>query len=329
MESFLFALNAVAPVVFMVFIGYFLKRIGLLPTTLVAPLNKLNFRILLPVMLFSNVYQIQSIQEIEFGYILYVLIFTTGFFLLSIPVVIRLTQFSERRSVILHAIFRSNFALIGVAFAQSLYGEIGMQVASLLSAFVIPLYNILGVFSLSVFSEDKANKNWKSVFINILKNPLIIGIVLGLATLGVRFLFQQNDIAFRLTDIKPIYKVIDHLSSMATPLALLVLGAGFEFSAVRDRKKEILGGVLLRSVMVPVLGLGTAYFFFRGHFNGAHFAVFISSFCTPVAVSTVPMAQEMNGDLPLASQLVVWTTILSAFLVFLAAYFLRAAGVLI
>ena len=49
-----------------------------------------------------------------------------------------------------------------------------------------------------------------------------------------------------------------------------------------------------------------------GWFNGAHFAAFIAVFATPVAVSSVPMSQEMGGDVSLAGQLVVWTTIFSS-----------------
>ena len=47
----------------------------------------------------------------------------------------------------------------------------------------------------------------------------------------------------------------------------------------------------------------------------------------PVAVSSVPMAQEMDANVTLAGQLVIWTTLFSALSVFLAAFLLRIAGV--
>jgi predicted permease len=92
-------------------------------------------------------------------------------------------------------------------------------------------------------------------------------------------------------------------------------------------KREIVFGTAMRTVVAPVLGIGVAYLFFRESFGGSHFAAFVAVFATPVAVSSVPMAQEMNGDTALAGQLVLWSTLASAFSVFLASMLLRAVGI--
>ena len=156
---------------------------------------------------------------------------------------------------------------------------------------------------------------------------MIQAILLGLIALGVRAIFVHFSISFRLSDIKPIYSVMGDLSKLATPLALLMLGVQFEFSAVGELKKEIIFGSIMRAIIVPVLGIGIAYVFFRDSFDGAKFAAIVALFATPVAVSSVPMAQEMGADHTLAGQLVIWTTILSAFSVFAASFLLKAAGV--
>jgi predicted permease len=134
-------------------------------------------------------------------------------------------------------------------------------------------------------------------------------------------------IDFMITDIEPIGKTLSYLSSLATPLALLVLGAQFEFSAIGSMKKEIITGTLMRCLIVPLLGLGGAYLLFRDVFSGAHFAAFVAMYTTPVAVSSVPMAQEMGGDSALAGQLVVFTTLFSSLTIFFASYLLKMAGV--
>jgi predicted permease len=92
-------------------------------------------------------------------------------------------------------------------------------------------------------------------------------------------------------------------------------------------KREIIFGSLLRTVIVPVLGLGIAYLLFRDSFGGAEFAALVAMFATPVAVSSVPMAQEMDADVTLAGQLVVWTTILSSGSIFLSSYLLKLVGI--
>ena len=327
MDSLLFALNAVAPIVLMVAIGYVLKRIGFMDGRFARMANKIVFRVLLPVMLFLNVYKIKDPTKIELWYVLYGVLATLVIFAVALPVILWVTKRPGGRGSLLQAVFRSNYALIGLPLAQSLAGEEGVSAASLLSAVAIPVFNILAVVALSIFRESREKPSVRKILLEIVKNPLIIGVVAGLLALALRALLVKCGVSFRLTDVEPVYEVMESLAAMATPLALLVLGAQFEFSAVASLKKEIIFGTIMRTVAVPLLGLGVAYLFFRNVFTAAHFATFIALFATPVAVSSVPMAQEMDSDAVLAGQLVVWTTLFSAFSVFLATLLLRLGGV--
>ena len=326
MDSFVFAVNAVAPIIFMVAIGYILKRRAFVNVGFAKMANKLVFHIFLPSLLFLNVYKIESLESIELGYMLYVGVALVLIFVLSLPLVVRTTADARRRGVILQAIFRSNYALIGIPLTQSLFGDEGVATASLLSIVVIPVLNILAVLSLSIFKEGERVK-LKKVVLDIFKNPLIRSIFLGLAALGIREVFVNVGISFRLSDITPVYSTLSSLSALATPLALIALGAQFEFSSVTELKKEIIVGTVMRTVVVPIFGIGIAYIFFRATFGSAPFATFVAVFCTPTAVSSVPMTQEMDGDVILAGQYVVWTTLISAFTVFFASFFLRYVGV--
>ncbi len=326
MSSFIFALNAVLPIVIMVAIGYFIRRIGLVGENFAKTANKLVFRIFLPVMLFLNVYKIESIKNIEYSFMLYAAGAIIVLFLAFIPVVMAVTKKNDRRGPLLQACIRSNYALIGIPLVESLFGEGALAGATLLSAVSIPLFNITAVIALTVFSKSGKKPGVGSVLKGIVKNPLIQGIFAGVAVLVLRELFVNFDITFRLSQIKPVYTVLGYLSNLATPLALLMLGVQFDFSAIKDMKKEIIFGSLARVLIVPVLGLGTAYLF-RNSFTGAHFASFIALFATPVAVSTVPMAQEMDADVPLAAQLVVWTTPFSAVTIFAASFIFKAIGI--
>ena len=327
MDSLLFAVNAVAPIILMVAIGYFLKKKGFMNADFARAANKLVFRIFLPAMLFLNVYKIGDIGEVTWGYVFYVVVALLCIFAVALPAVMAVTKRGDRRGALLQATFRSNYALIGIPLAQSLYGDEGVTVATLLSVVSIPMLNVLAVISLSIFREDGGKVSIKKILSDILKNPLILSVLAGLAALGVRALFVRWGVVFRLSEIKPIYSVLTYLSNLATPMALLVLGAQFEFSAVTSLRREILFGTVARTVIVPLLGVGVAYLFFRNTFNGAHFAAFIAMFTTPVAVSSVPMAQEMKSDAALAGQLVVWSTVISGITVFLAAFLLRLAGI--
>jgi predicted permease len=263
----------------------------------------------------------------DFGFVIYAVIIILAVFLVMLPVTVLFCKRKSSRGALLQASFRSNYALIGLPLAQSLFGTEGVIVATLLSAVTIPLYNVLAVISLSVFKNDGSKISVKGILLGIVKNPLILSVLSGLIALGIRGVFVNCGIDFRLTDIKPIYTVLGYLSGLATPLALLVLGAQFEFSAVAALKREIILGTMVRIFIVPLFGVGIAYLFLRNSFGGAHFAAFVALFATPVAVSSVPMAQEMDADAILAGQLVVWTTLFSTLSVFTASFLLRMAGI--
>lgn len=327
MNSFLFAVEAVSPIILMVALGYALKRIGWIKPEFAKAANRIVFRVFLPATLFLNVYKIENIADIEMGYILYALAVTFGLFLLAIPVALLTTSHRERRGPLVQVSFRSNYALVGLPLAAALFGEDGMIVATLLSAAAIPLFNVLAVISLTVFRDGGEGPGVKRILKGIAKNPLILSIGAGLVALAIRAVFQRTGIAFRLADVKPVYTVLSQLSAVSTPLALIALGAQFEFSAIKALRREIITGTVARVVAAPVIGVGVAYLFFRSHFTGAHFAAFVALFATPVAVSSLPMAQEMENDAALAGQYVVWTTLLSALSIFICSLLLKQAGI--
>ena len=324
MNSFLFAINAVLPIVLMVAIGYLAKRAGLITKSVAKAVNKIVFRLLLPCMLFLNVYQIESIASIDFGYVRFSVLIILLAFAVGIPLCMLITPKKEQRGAILQAVFRSNFALIGIPLATSLFGDEGGSLATLLSAFCVPLFNVLAVISLTIFGNEK-KIHVKRIIVGILKNPLIQSIALGGVCLVVRSVFEKKGIAFRLTELSPLYSVIERFSKTATPIALLMLGAEFELSAIPALKKQIVFGTAMRVFIVPTVALSVAYL--TATFSGAHFAAFIALFATPVAVSSVPMAQEMGADSELAGQLVVWTTVMSTFAIFLFSFILKTIGI--
>ena len=324
MTDLIFAINATAPIVLMVVVGYFLKRFGMLDGSVARVLNKLVFRVFLPSMLFLNMYKIESLADVDFGFVWYTVIATVLLFCAAVGAVILFTKENPKRGALLQSVFRANYALVGIPLATSLFGDEGAIAATVLSAFIIPVFNSLAVVGLCLFSSDK-KPSVKKILIGILKNPLIQAIALGFVALGIRAVFVKFGVAFRLTDVVPVYKTLTNLSSVATPLALLVLGAQFDFAAIPHLKRHIIFGVAARNLVAPVLGLGIAYLI--GSFNGAHFATFVAVFCTPVAVSSVPMAQEMDADVSLAGQLVIWSTLFSALSIFLGSYVLKMLGV--
>ena len=76
-------------------------------------------------------------------------------------------------------------------------------------------------------------------------------------------------------------------------------------------------------MLVPLIVLTTAHF---AGFGGAELAVLFVMFGSPVAISSYPMAVEMNGDGELAGQLVVFTTLSSMFTMFAGVFLMKTLG---
>ncbi|MCM1054221.1 MAG: AEC family transporter [Bacteroides sp.] len=327
-DAFIFAANAVLPIVLMIALGYLLKRIGLLTPSFLDAGNKLTFRVLIPALLYFNIYGIGGFEEISFGFVLYGIAAVAVIFLIASAVTCLFTRDGGKRGALIQSAFRSNYAIIGLPLASALFGDKGAAAAGVMSAFCVPAFNILAVITLTIFnnSSEKGRIDVKKILIGIVKNPLIIGTALGLLTLGVRELFVSLDFGFRLKDIGFLYKTLENLKSICTPFALLVLGGKFEFSAVKRQLRYIVFGTLVRTVAVPVAALSAAYFFIPG-LSGEHYAAYIGLFGTPVAVASAIMAKEMNADDELAGQLVVWTSLFSTATLFIYVAVFRAAGV--
>lgn len=327
-DAFIFAANAVLPIVLMIALGYIFKRIGLFNQGFLDIGNRLTFRVLIPALLYYNIYGIGSIGEINFGFVLYGIGAVIAIFLIAAAITCLFTKDSGKRGALIQSAFRSNYAIIGLPLASALFGDKGAAAAGVMSAFCVPAFNILAVITLTIFNNNsqKGKIDIKKILLGIVKNPLIIGTVLGLITLGIRELFVMWDIDFRLKDIGFLYKSLEYLKSICTPFALLVLGGKFEFSAVKRQLKYIAFGTVIRTVAVPVIALSIAYFFIPG-LSGEHFATYIAVFGTPVAVASAIMAKEMNADDELAGQLVVWTSIVSTVTIFIYVVIFRSLGI--
>ena len=207
----------------------------------------------------------------------------------------------------------------------------------MLAAFTVPEFNILAVLSFTVFSDDKSAgiEKLKGVVKKIIRNPLIIAIFAGMVALLVRELQEIlfGRVVFSIQrDLKFLYTSLGNLKSVTTPFALVVLGGQFVFSAVKDYRKEIAGGVLFRIVLSPLIGIGVAALLSSGteivSFGTDAYPGLIALFGSPVAVSSAIMASQMEGDEQLATQLVVWSSVCSIFTIFITACILMATGLL-
>ncbi len=318
MENLLFTLNAILPIILPILLGYGLKRLHFFSDTFLTEANKLVFKVLIPILLFSNLY-LADLTQINWAFVGYAALAIIVLFLIGMIVVIFIPN-RKQKGVVLQAAFRSNYAIIGIPLATALGGAVAGAEASVVAAVSVPLFNILAVVALSIYDHEEGQKiSVKNILFKIVTNPLILGVFCGLVVCGITMGINSvpgNDVAGFLNEyLKFIPDTISTLGKMATPLALIVLGGRFEFKAVKALWRQITVAVALRLVIAPTLFLIIAYFL--GFKGSTQFAILIALFASPIAVSSAPMAAQMGQDEELAGQIVVWTSTLSAFSLFI------------
>lgn len=338
METLFFALNAILPIILLIVLGYVLKRNAFLDEGWFKKGNKLIFKVCLPCMLFVNVYNIESFSSIDWSVVVYAEIAIIILFFLGLLLVKLTIPDDQQKGVVLQCVFRSNFAIIGLPLAEALGGADSIGIAAVLGAVSIPTFNILAVIALTIFhkSENGERAGVQDVLKKIITNPLIIGVLCGLVALLIRSLMPVNAEGlpvFTLTGNIPfLYSFFNNLAKICSPLALVIWGGLFNFEAIKDRKRPIVIGTVVRVLAVPFFVIGLAVVLSKYTslitFSSDVYPALIALFASPVAVSSAIMAQEMDNDGVLAGQLVVWTSVLSTVTLLLFIYALKSVGLL-
>lgn len=312
MENFITTANAVLPLFLIMALGYVIRRTPLMDQHTHQMMNKLIFKLFLPILLFKNI-STSNLDALSGSWVfLFAFIAEMAVFLTLFAVVPLIEKENSRRGVLIQAMGRSNYALFGLPLVGLLYPGEDIAVASMLVAISIPIFNVMSVIALETYRGGKVNP--LKILRGIVTNPLIISCALG-------FLWLISG----LTMPTFIQTAISDAAKIATPLSLFVLGGAFEFSRIRCNARPLIIGTLGKLVIVPLLGLTVAVLC---GYRGMELASMGVAFMAPCAVSSYPMAQQMGGDGELAGQLVVFTTAFSMFSVFGFMYALKCMALI-
>lgn len=331
-DVFLFTVNCIMPVILIMVLGYILKQKGFFTSEFLKIGNKTVFYVSLPVLLYKNIADIEDISQIRMDVIAYMFIAVAVLFVIGWIFSLFISD-PKQKGVIHQSTFRSNFALIGVPLAELMGGSNGVVMAAVISLFSIPLFNVLAVIVLSVYKDGKVKISIKKLLLDIYKNPLIRGVLLGLLVAFIKYLFAKNGKTHPLDyeGVAFINTTITFIARSATPLSLLILGGQFELQQISGYKKPLIMGLVARNFIAPLFGVGIAAVLTKCgilDFGPDVFAALIALFATPVAVASAIMADAMENDGQLAAQLVVWTSLLSLVTLFVVIFIVRAIGLL-
>ena len=312
LNHMLVAVNAVLPSFLIIALGLFVRRRGMLDDTSLGKFNSVAFRVFLPFQIFKNIYDAPIGETFDLKLILFIffgLLAAGGLALLTAT----LTESRrDRRGVMAQGMFRANYVLLGLPLIQSLFGDAGTGLASLLIAVNIPIYNVLSVIFLELYSGGKVDV--RKMLRDIVTNPLIDATAVALIAKAVHL---------------PVYafpafaSALKSLAAVATPLCLFILGGSFAPAGIRGYAKSLWLTVAFKLVVIPGLALAAAAAI---GIRGIGLGVVMMSFGAPTAVNSYTMARELGGDGELAASIVVIDTALSCLTLFGWIVLLRSLG---
>lgn len=309
MDSLIYSLNATVPIFLVIVAGYILKRTGMLNDNFIDVANKFTFKVTLPILLCTDIGVTNIIKNFDAKYVLFCAIVTSICFWSIWFFTKKFMKDTYMTGAFVQASFRGSAAILGIAFVQNIYGTSGMAPMMIIGA--VPLYNIYSVIVLTFEGKNNlhGNDNVKKACINIIKNPIIIGILLGMivSIFSIKF--------------PPILdKTLKNFSVMASPLALVIIGAGFQGRKALAKIKPTFAASIIKLVVQAAIFLPIAVYF---GFRDQKLVALIIMLASPTTVSCYIMAKNMDNDDILTSSVVVMTTLLSAFTLTFFIFILR------
>lgn len=301
MENFIYSINVTMPIFLVMVIGYILKQIGMLNDNFVTVANKFNFKVTLPFMLFKDIAGVDIKAVFDIKYVLFCAIVSTICFWVVWGTAKLLVRDKTIRGVFVQSSFRGSAAVMGLAFIQNIYGSSAMGPLMIVSA--VPLYNIFSVIVLTFEANDSTGIDKKAKIrqagINICKNPIILSILAGLIVglLGIQFPTLVN-------------KTVSNVAQMATPLALITIGAGFEGRKALAKIAPTMAASMIKLVLQPLVFLPVAAWM---GFSGEKMIAILIMLASPTTPSCYIMAKSMNNDEVLTASVIVTTTLMAAF----------------
>ena len=193
----------------------------------------------------------------------------------------------------------SNLLLLGVPFMQGVLGQGGFELLSLILAVHLPIMIMASIVLFGVFGKGDGGPVRPLALVRhflrrTLKNPLIVGILLGLA--------------WRMTGL-PLpglaARLVDALANIAGPLALFAMGLGLRKFGISGNVWPALALSALKLGLMPAVALGVAWAFGLPPLAAK---VAVASAALPSGVNSYLIATQFGTGQALASNQMTITT---------------------
>lgn len=288
-------LNALAPVFILIGLGYLARAAGLARPEEFGVVNRFGYFILYPAFLFTIVTGADFSNPDAGPFVLGVLLGFGALMLIALSTRLAFRADGPAFTSVFQGALRWNgFPLL--AAAPALFGDVGPQLIGLVFGPLVFVVNIASVLVLSRWGANPAG-SWRATMDQILANPLVLACAAGLLAQLIGF-----------TRFGPASEALRLLGQAAMPVALVTVGAGLDFKALRSDAIKVATATSLKLVVAPAVIWAITTLLGA---SPAAAAVAAGIGATPTAAAGYTLAREMGGDAKLIAAIITATTILS------------------
>lgn len=309
-QSLLFSAEVIAPIFLVTALGYVLKKMSLISDGFSKGLNSFVFKIAFPLHLGLNLYQVDISKVFSWKLVVYSCLSTIVVMIFAMIVFRFFTKDKKKLFSLAQAAYRGNY-LVFTLVVERICGSEGFANAVMLTIFLTPLVNVLAAVLTDTYLDSKhEGPRIINVILTTIKTPMIIGVMIGLLL---------NILGIWIPDV--ILTSAGDIGRCAMPLALITLGAQLTVPNLSQDNKLVVAGSIYRMVLVPVMILGGAVLL---GFRGNALTTLIAVGGSPVAIVSYIVAAESGGDSEIAGKLIMITSVLSVFTLFILLFVLRS-----
>ncbi|MDR9469181.1 AEC family transporter [Marinospirillum sp.] len=298
-------INALGPVFLVLLLGLLLKRLTFPAAEFWPQLERLVYFFLFPAMLVSRL-AVADFADLDVDRVLLAV-----FLLLSLMTLLvwLLKRWISRDGAEFTSVFQGALRFntyVALASSAELFGSLGLALAAVIMALMIPLLNLLCVLMFAVYAGDR-RLSITATLKTLASNPLILACLLGL-------LLNVSGIGLPGWS-QPTLEI---LARAALPLGLLAVGVALNLNALRSAGGPLIFSSLLKLLLMPLLAMALSQLL---GLNSQAQAVLVLFAAMPTATSAYILSRQLGGDAPLMAAVITAQTLVAMLTLPLMLYF--------
>jgi predicted permease len=317
------SINITLPFVLLAVLGILLKRRGVINEEFIKQGNKVIFYFAIPVTLFNHIHAADLSNVFDLRFLAFNSLWLIMFFIIVWVTANKFMKDKDSVSSFVNSAYRSSLSVVGPPLLVLMFVDSydpNILPKGILAVSILLIISYVSASVLFAVHDSKSNKNGMKgififgVFMSIIKNPIIIGVLTGLLFnfLGLTLPTFANN-------------TVDSFSRLVMPLAMICVGANLRFQGFDKKFKYVLISAFIKLVIMPISAVIVAYLF---GFRGSDLTIILILNALPMAVGAYVMQAELGGDSYIGASVLMLTMTLSALTLTLYIFLFRVMGFL-